>query len=70
MAAGPRGAGALKDLVIDAVNEELRPLRARRRELMDNPSALVDVLRAGNERANAIAERTLAEVRTVMGMAG
>ena len=65
---GDRGAGALKCLVVDAVNDGLRPLRARRADLMKDPSVLVGVLRAGNERASAIAERTLAEVRSVMGM--
>jgi tryptophanyl-tRNA synthetase len=65
---GDRGASALKALVINAVNDGLHPLRVRRAELMNDPQTLVGILQAGNERANAIAERTLAEVRTVMGM--
>jgi tryptophanyl-tRNA synthetase len=66
---GDRGASALKGLVIDAVNEGLGSLRRRRAELLGDRAELVGVLRAGNERANAVAERTLAEVRSVMGMA-
>jgi tryptophanyl-tRNA synthetase len=65
---GDGGASSLKRLVIDAVNDGLRPLRARRAELMKDPSVLAGILRAGNERANAVAESTLAEVRSVMGM--
>lgn len=65
---GGGGAGALKTLVVDAVNDGLRPLRARRAELVDDPAQLTAVLRAGNERANAIAERTLDDVRAAMGM--
>jgi hypothetical protein len=35
---------------------------------MADPGALRDVLRAGNERANAVAEATPAEVRQAMSM--
>lgn len=66
---GSRGAGALKVLVADVVNEHLRPLRVRRAELAADPGALLDVLRAGNARASELAETTLAEVRSVMDMA-
>ena len=54
----------------EALVEHLRPLRARRRALAagDGPDPL-DVLREGNARANATADRTLAEVRELMGTA-
>ncbi len=67
---GAAGAGRLKQVVTEALVEHLRPLRARRRALTagDGPDPL-DVLREGNARANAIAERTLAEVRELMGTA-
>ena len=65
---GDRGASALKRLVIEAVNEGLQPLRARRAELMNDPAQLQAILRIGNERATAVAESTLAQVRSVMGM--
>jgi tryptophanyl-tRNA synthetase len=65
---GGRGAAALKALVTEAVNEHLRPLRRRRRELAADPTVVRDVLALGNARANAIAERTLEQVREVMGM--
>jgi tryptophanyl-tRNA synthetase len=65
---GGRGAAALKALVTDAVNEELRPLRRRRRELAADPAYLEQVLAEGNARANDIAEHTLQRVREVMEM--
>ena len=56
---GDRGAAALKAHVTEAVNEHLRPLRRRRRELAADPGLLRRVLEAGNARANAIADGTL-----------
>src|SRR3954469_23344690 len=63
---GDRGAGALKALVTDAVNERLAPLRPRRAELAADPAYLRDVLRDGNERARGLAADTLAAVRRLM----
>jgi tryptophanyl-tRNA synthetase len=65
---GGRGATALKALVTEAVNEELRPLRRRRRELAADPGHLRQVLADGNARANDVADRTLRRVREVMEM--
>ena len=62
---GDGGAAALKKVVTESVNEFLRPIRARRSELgRDLPR---EVLKRGNERANAVADRTLAQVREAMG---
>ncbi|WP_435531434.1 tryptophan--tRNA ligase [Ruania halotolerans] len=65
---GDGGGGGLKKLVTEAVNEHLRPVRERRRELEADPSAVDEVLRRGNERANEIAGATLDEVRQAMQM--
>ncbi|MFJ3218066.1 tryptophan--tRNA ligase [Kitasatospora sp. NPDC086801] len=64
---GDGGAAALKRTVTDSVNEYLRPLRARRTELAADRGHLRQVLRDGAERANAVADATLDEVRAVMG---
>jgi len=64
---GPGGAAALKSVVTESVNEFLRPLRARRAELVADRGYLRQVLRSGNARAAAIADRTLADVRVAMG---
>jgi tryptophanyl-tRNA synthetase len=61
---GDGGAAALKKVVTESVNEFLRPLRARRAGL--DRDRLRHVLARGNERANAVADRTLDEVRTAM----
>ncbi|MCE3032348.1 tryptophan--tRNA ligase [Streptomyces sp. CMSTAAHL-2] len=63
---GSAGAAALKKTVTEAVNEYLAPIRARRAEYARDRGELRRVLRAGNERANAVADATLAEVRAAM----
>src|SRR5690625_5037539 len=60
---GDRGAGTLKLHTAEVLNEHLAPLRARRAELEQDPGYLFQVLREGNERANAEAEATLAKDR-------
>lgn len=63
---GPAGAAALKKTVTESVNEFLAPIRARRAEYARDRGQLRRVLREGNERANAVADTTLTEVRSVM----
>ncbi|MCL1872440.1 MAG: tryptophan--tRNA ligase [Promicromonosporaceae bacterium] len=66
---GPAGAGRLKRVVTEALVEGLRPMRARRAEAAAHgPEYLDAILRRGNARANQIADRTLDEVRDLMGM--
>jgi tryptophanyl-tRNA synthetase len=67
-AIGDGGAARLKDVVTEAVNERFAPLRARRAELAADPGYARQVLRDGCERAAAVADETLEEVRTAMGM--
>ncbi|CAM2940083.1 tryptophan--tRNA ligase [Actinomyces slackii] len=65
---GDGGAGALKTLTIEAVNEYFAPIRARRAELAADEAYLLSVLRAGNERATQVATATLDAVRAAMHM--
>ncbi|MGJ4845218.1 tryptophan--tRNA ligase [Leifsonia sp. Le1] len=65
---GDRGSVMLKQLTTDAVNDFLAAHRRRRAELESDPAVVSDVLRGGNERANVIADSTLAEVRDHMDM--
>ncbi|MFE4211698.1 tryptophan--tRNA ligase [Streptomyces sp. NPDC056844] len=65
---GSGGAAGLKRTVTEAVNTRMAPIRARRAEYAQDMGYVRDVLRAGNERANAVAEATLTEVREAMGM--
>jgi tryptophanyl-tRNA synthetase len=63
---GSAGAAALKKTVTEAVNEYLAPIRARRTEYARDRAYLRQALREGNERARAMADATLAEVRAAM----
>ena len=63
---GDGGAAALKRLVTDALNERLRPIRARRREFAADPGYLRQVLAEGNERARALGRQTLSDVQALM----
>ncbi|MFJ9037083.1 tryptophan--tRNA ligase [Streptomyces sp. NPDC102406] len=63
---GDGGAAALKRRVTEAVNTRLAPIRARRAAYAEDRGLVRDVLKAGNERARAIAEATLKEVRAAM----
>ncbi|MBX7549199.1 tryptophan--tRNA ligase [Streptomyces sp. tea 10] len=63
---GTAGAAALKRTVTEAVNEYLAPIRARRSEYAQDRAFLRRTLREGNERARAVADATLAEVRAAM----
>lgn len=63
---GSAGAAALKKTVTDSVNEYLAPIRARRAEYAQDRAYLRQTLREGNERARAVADATLTEVRAAM----
>jgi tryptophanyl-tRNA synthetase len=63
---GAGGAAALKRTVTEAVNEYLAPIRSRRAHYAQDTGYVRRVLREGNERANAVADATLTEVREVM----
>ncbi len=65
---GDGGAGTLKKLVTESVNEYFAPIRARRAELLADEAHLLDVLHAGNTRAREVATDTLDAVRTAMNM--
>lgn len=65
---GEGGGGMLKSTLTEALNEELRPLRAKRAELEKQPELIKKVLNDGVAQAREIAQKTLAEVRHVMNM--
>jgi tryptophanyl-tRNA synthetase len=67
-AIGARGAAQLKQLLTEAINELLRPIRQRRAEFAEDTTYLNEVLDTGNARARHLAECTLAEVHNVLGM--
>lgn len=65
---GDGGAGKLKATLAEVLNEYLRPLRAKRIELEQNPDYIKVILRKGIKHAREIAESSLTEVRKVMNM--
>ena len=65
---GDGGAGMLKRIVTEAVNEFLAPHRERRAAFEADLDYVRDVLAEGNRRMNEIANATLDEVREAMGM--
>lgn len=60
--AGRVGDVALKQRLARALNNYLAPLRARRQELAARPEDILEILRAGTERARPIARQVLDDV--------
>ena len=54
---------ALSDLAV----AKLEPVTKRMSELMKDPSEIDRILKKGNEKANALAEKTLSETHKIMG---
>jgi len=63
---GNGGAAELKRRATEAVNEKLRPIRARRADLVSDRGYLRAVLRDGSLAARAIAQNTLKQVSAAM----
>jgi tryptophanyl-tRNA synthetase len=63
-----QGYGAFKQSVGEAIADELAPVRERYRELRANPDAIEAALRKGAGHARELAEPTMAEVHSVMGL--
>jgi tryptophanyl-tRNA synthetase len=65
-AAGKLMYSKLKDTVYEFLMKELEPVRKRRQELKEDD--VREVLKDGAERARAVAVKTIAEVRTLLGV--
>lgn len=66
--AGGVGYGDIKNQIVDKVNDSLRPMRERYNELVTNPEYVYEVLHLGAEKANAIADAKLMDVRKKVGL--
>jgi tryptophanyl-tRNA synthetase len=64
--AGHLGCVANKKDLSQVLAGQLAPFRERRRELEAHPKRVTDALKHGEEKARAIAQRTMAEVREAM----
>lgn len=58
----------LKQQLAEAIYKELQPIQNKRRELEEKPEYVEQVLRDGAQRARAIAEKTVREIREKMGL--
>lgn len=58
----------LKDAVAEAMYEVLKPLQAKRAELEKDPAYVDKVIAEGAAKARAIAQETVQEVKTKMGL--
>jgi tryptophanyl-tRNA synthetase len=64
---GGQGFAAFKPALADLAVAKLGPVGAEMRRLMGDPAEIDRVLRAGAERATAVAEPTLAETKRLVG---
>lgn len=65
---GEGGAGMLKKLLTEAINESLRPIRQRRKQLSENMDYIRYILKSGVEKARNAGQQTLQEVISAMNM--
>lgn len=63
---GEIGCVNCKKKLTDKINELLEPMHERRQQYVNNPGLVKDILAAGTEKAHAVAQDTMAEVREAM----
>ncbi len=66
--AGTVGDVAVKRHLAQVLNAALAPLRERRRDLTTHPDRVLEILRAGTEKARPLAQATLSEAMQKMGL--
>lgn len=66
--AGGLGDVKIKRYLNDVLETELAPIRDRRAELAKDPEAIYAMLKAGSDKANIVANKTLNEVRDAIGI--
>jgi tryptophanyl-tRNA synthetase len=57
-----------KKILSDNMVKELAPIREKGLELINNPASVIDTLNNGAEKCRKIAEETMKEVRSRMGL--
>lgn len=66
--AGGLGDMKIKKHLIDVMEAEMAPIRQRREEFAKDIPGVLDMLQEGSNKANAVAEETMKDVRHVMGL--
>lgn len=67
-ARGGLGDSVVKKYLLEIVQEFLEPVRRRRSELAKDPAYVWDLLRRGTEAAAQVADQTLQEMKSAMGI--
>lgn len=57
-----------KDMLAERINDFLAPIRTKKAELDMNPAYVTDILEQGQIKANALAIKTLAEIKEKIGI--
>ena len=65
---GGLGDVKIKRYLIDVLEAELAPIRARRLEFAKDPQAVMEMLRQGSLQAEKVAAATLDDVKKAMGI--
>src|ERR1041385_5602333 len=63
---GKVGDVVVKKKLIEVLNALIEPIRTRRKQYEQRPDDVIDVLKQGTARANAVAEETLALAKKAM----
>ncbi len=63
-----KGYGDFKKDLAEVIVRVLAPFQEKKRELLANPSTIKKTLSAGNEKANAVAEKKIKEIKEKIGI--
>lgn len=66
---GPLSYKESKDMLLEKITTHFAPYRKKREELQNNPEYVEQVLAEGGKKAQAMAEKTLQQVRKAVGLA-
>lgn len=67
---GGRQFSAFKPVLSELAVSVLSPISSQMRDLLDDPAHIDNVLADGSERASAIAEKTMKDVKAIIGLLG
>jgi tryptophanyl-tRNA synthetase len=60
--------GEAKEILFNAINNELKPIRSRYEDLIKDKNFINDVLSEGSKNARLIAQEKISEIREVIGI--
>jgi len=58
----------LKEELSESIHNELQPIQERRKVLEEDPTQVDQIIKEGSERARAVAQETIREVKKAMGL--